>query len=151
MRDVWLGLLLLAAPPEGPAAEKKPAVPLYTNDDLERVAPFRNQTGVASVPAVGAAREASRAPSTPARGRGEAYWRREADRVRQQVRKIEAQAAALRSRMEAERARPQRSKGARRGPDLEARLAALRLQARELDDELCDRARRDGALPGWLR
>lgn len=151
MRDVWLGLLLLAAPPDRPAPEKKPAVPLYTNDDLERVAPFRNQTGVASVPAVGSARETPRAISTPARGRGEAYWRREAERVRQQVRKIEAQAASVRARIEAERARPQRSKSARRGPDLEGRLTALRLQARQLDDELCDRARRDGALPGWLR
>ena len=143
MRDVWLGLLLLTAPGQ----EKKPVAPLYTNDDLERVAPFKNQTGVASVPPVEGARAAPAAP----RGRGEVYWRREATQVRQQVRRLEAQAAALRSRMEAERTRPRRSRTGARGPDLEARLRALGLAALALEDELMDRARRDGALPGWLR
>ena len=66
MRDVWLGLLLLTAPPAVSAQEKKPVAPLYTNDDLERVAPFRNQTGVASVPPP----EAARAPH-PDRARRE--------------------------------------------------------------------------------
>ena len=149
MRDVWLGLLLLTAPPAVSAPEKKPVAPLYTNDDLERVAPFRNQTGVASVPSPEAARAPH--PEAPPRGRGEAYWRREADRVRQQVRRLEAQAATVRSRIEAERTRPRRSRTATRGPDLEARVRALGLEARALDDELGDRARREGALPGWLR
>ncbi len=151
MRDVWLGLLLLTAPQAAPAQEKKPVVPLYTNDDLERVAPYRNQTGVASVPATETARAAPAPAPAPPRGRGEGYWRREADRVRQQVRKLEAQAATVRSRMEAEKARPQRSRSARRGPDLETRLLALRLEARQIEDALADRGRRDGALPGWLR
>ena len=71
MRDVWLGLLLLTAPPAVSAPEKKTAVPLYTNDDLERFAPFRNQTGAASVPEAEPTRAAP-APA-PARGRGEAY------------------------------------------------------------------------------
>ena len=149
MRDVWLGLLLLTAPPAVSAPEKKAAAPLYTNDDLERVAPFRNQTGVASVPPAEAARAAP-APAPP-RGRGEAYWRREATQVRQQMRRLEAQAASLRSRIEVERTRPRRSRSAARGPDFEARLRALQLEARALDDELADRARREGALPGWLR
>ena len=150
MRDVWLGLLLLTAPQAVSAQEKKPAAPLYTNEDLERVAPFRNQTGVASVPPPEAAR-AGPAPES-SRGRGESYWRREAERVRQQVRKLEVQAATVRARMEAERARPQRSRsGARRGPDHEARLLALKLEVRQIEDELQDRARRDRALPGWLR
>ena len=84
--------------------------------------------------------------------RGEGYWRREAERVREQVRKLEVQAATVRARMEAERARPQRSRsGARRGPDHEARLLALKLEVRQIEDELQDRARRDRALPGWLR
>ena len=159
MRDAWLGLILWAMPPALGAQEaqdKKPAVPLYTNSDLERVAPYRDQTGVASVPGPRPAAEIPRAtekaaPGLP-RGRGETYWRHEADRVRQQVRKLEAQAATVRSRIEAERARPQQhGKSAKRGPDLEARLAALRLEARQLEDDLSDRARRDRALPGWLR
>ena len=149
MRDVWLGLLLLTAPPAVSAPEKKTAAPLYTNDDLERVAPFRNQTGVASVPPAEAARAAP-APAPP-RARGEAYWRREATQVRQQVRRLEARAASLRSRIEAERSRPRRLRTTMRVPDLEARLRALQLEVLTLDDELADRARREGALPGWLR
>ena len=150
MRDVWVGLILLAAPQARPAEEKKPAVPVYTNDDLERVAPFRNQTGVASVPGA----ETTRAvplEKTPSRGRGEGYWRREAQRVRQEVRRLEVQAASLRSRIEAEKTRPGRSRMASRAPEHEARLAALQREAKQLEDELSDRARRDGALPGWLR
>lgn len=157
MRDVWVGLILLAAPQAAPAQEKKPVVPLYTNDDLERVAPFRNETGVASVPPAETKGAALPVP-TPSRGRGEDYWRREAARVRQQVRRLGAQAASLQSRIEAEKARPwrsrvasRRSRVASREPELEARLAALQREARELEDELSDRARRDGALPGWLR
>ena len=148
MRDVWLGLLLLTTPPSGSGQERKPVAPLYTNDDLERVAPFRDQTGVASVPAARAERAA---PGSAPRGRGEAYWRREAAQVRQQVRRLEAQAAALRSRIEAERTRPRRSRTGTRGPDLDARLRALGMESRALEDELLDRARREGALPGWLR
>ena len=149
MRDVWVGLILLAA--QAPhAEEKKPAVPLYTNDDLDRVAPFRNQTGVASVPGAETTRAAPLARAS-SRGRGEDYWRREAQRVRQQVRRLEAQAASLRSRIEAERTRPWRSRVASRAPEHETRLAALQREAKQLEDELLDRARRDGALPGWLR
>ena len=162
MRDRWLGALLLSAASAAgaqEAPEKKPAVPLYTNADLDRVAPFRDQTGVDSVPGHAAepapTHKAAKAGDgvSSARGRGESYWRKEAEKVRQQIRKLAAQAATLRSRIEAERARPQRSKSRspKPGSDLEARLEALRLEARTLDDDLADRARRDGALPGWLR
>ena len=44
-------LALLAGPAIAGATEGKPAVPVYTNEDLERVHPFRDETGVASVPA----------------------------------------------------------------------------------------------------
>ena len=145
MGDVWVVLMLLAAPPAAPAEKK--AVPLYTNADLERVAPFRGQTGVDSVPPP----PGPPAPPAPKAGRGEPYWRREAVRVRQQVRRLEAQASSLRVRIEAERARPRRTRTAPRSSGLEARLEALKLEARDLEDELSDRARREGALPGWLR
>src|SRR6266540_5604728 len=45
--SLGLRLLLLAAGPAGVSEEKKP-VPLYTNDDLERVSPHRDETGVNS-------------------------------------------------------------------------------------------------------
>src|SRR5437764_930328 len=41
---VGLGLLLLAGP--GGAPEEKKRVPVYTNEDLERVSPRRGETGV---------------------------------------------------------------------------------------------------------
>ena len=36
-------------------------------------------------------------------------------------------------------------------PVARARLAAIELRMRALEDDLAERARRDGALPGWLR
>jgi hypothetical protein len=104
--------------------------------------------------------EAERAPrrEPPSRGRGEAYWRREAERVRERLRGFEERAAALRARI-AERARESQVFGARRRAStgspgdaaLRASLAALERRARLTQDELEERARRDGALPGWLR
>src|SRR5258706_10911030 len=55
--SLGLRLLLLAAGLAGVSEEKKP-VPLYTNDDLERVSPHRDETGVDSK-GVGAARPAA--------------------------------------------------------------------------------------------
>jgi len=34
---------------------------------------------------------------------------------------------------------------------LQAKLASLERRLREMEEDLADRARRDGALPGWLR
>jgi homoserine kinase len=34
---------------------------------------------------------------------------------------------------------------------LQARLASLEQRMREIEEDLAERARRDGALPGWLR
>ena len=56
--------------------------------------PFRDETGVRSVPAGAPGRRAptgpldAPAPRVDARGRGEAYWRREAERVRERVRAL---------------------------------------------------------------
>ena len=126
--------------------------------------PFRDQTGVRSVPAV----SPERAPSAPERrgtglvdahGRGEEYWRREAERVRDRVRAMETQADELRLRI-AERAeeagraltRGRRgSSGAGSTATLRARIAALEQRMKEMQTELSERARRARALPGWLR
>jgi hypothetical protein len=124
------------------ADEKKP-VPVYTNADLERVRPYRDDTGVASRPAVASVPTAE-AESRPT-GRGEAYWRREAARVRQRL-------EALAEQEEARRQRP----GVRSFTDpqvvrWQARIQGLQARRRALEEALLDRARRDGALPGWLR
>jgi septal ring factor EnvC (AmiA/AmiB activator) len=138
------------------AKEPRPPARVYTNEDLDRVHPLRNETGVASVPSAspeGAAPE----PRPPSRGRGEEYWRREAARVRDRVRTLEGQAATLRAQIAESEA--QQAHLARRGTAsaassktrLEVRLAGLERRILQLEDDLAERARRERALPGWLR
>jgi hypothetical protein len=142
-------------------SEEKPPVRVYTNDDLDRMAPYRGQTGVNSVPAV-AASAAAESPSSRSSVRGgkaEAYWHREAERVRTRVRGLEARAAEVRLRLQEERQRPVDFGRGHTGqpkrpsavPALQAKLAAVEREIRAVQDELDDRARRQGALPGWLR
>ena len=153
---------------DAPASPPRPPARVYTNEDLDRVRPFRDQTGVRSVPAVAPdppAPDGSRARERPgsapadARGRGEEYWRREAERVRDRVRAMETQADELRLRI-AERAeeagrlltRGRRgSSGAGSAATLRARLVALERRMRQMEVDLSERARRARALPGWLR
>jgi septal ring factor EnvC (AmiA/AmiB activator) len=149
-----------ASADEDPAPAPRPPVRLYTNADLDRVHPFRDETGVRSVPAV--APDDRPAPAEKRRGRGEDYWRREAARVRERVRAMEAQASELRAEIaeqaeEASRVLGQRRRssaslsGSGSSPRLRAKLAGLERRLREMEDDLAERARRDGALPGWLR
>jgi septal ring factor EnvC (AmiA/AmiB activator) len=137
--------------------DDRPPARVYTNQDLERVHPYRNETGVASVPAApSGGAEARPDPDSRARARSEAYWRREAARVRERVRALEAQAADVRASL-AEREQERRTLVRRRGGSgtseatLQARLSALEHRRRQLETDLEDRARRAGALPGWLR
>ena len=140
-----------------PAA--RPPVRVYTNEDLDRVRPFRDETGIRSVPAV--APDDRPAPAEKRRGRGEDYWRREAARVRERLRTMAAQAADTRAQIaeQVEEAshvlgRRRRSSASLSGSGstrLQAKLASLERRMREIEEDLADRARRDGALPGWLR
>jgi hypothetical protein len=150
-------------------AQEKKAVRVYTNDDLDRVTASRGQTGVDSVPAIARSEPAmAPQPRNDAGGnrrgdRGEAYWRHEAERVRTRVRGLEARAAAVRQRIEQEREKElQRpvvfgrrhtaeSRVSSAVPSLEVKLAGLERETRAVQDELEDRARREGALPGWIR
>lgn len=156
------------------------AAPVYTNDDLERVRPLRGETGVTSQPAFASATSGCTSHTRAGRGRskrhgasetcavsaadgaepaarasagrGETYWRREAERVREKQRLWRQQAEDLELKI-AER---------RRKPDVrpytdpqivgwQRRADALRARMRELEGDLDDRARRERALPGWLR
>ena len=142
-------------------AEERRAAPVYTNEDLARLAPFRAQTGVASQPA---SRPNLGPPQPSPAGRGEAYWRREASQHLERVRALRARIEDLRRRIEEQRARrpaprgrSQRSSASGRTTSasavvgLERRLHALELELREREASFDDRARREGALPGWLR
>lgn len=143
---------------DAPRPSSRLPVRVYTNDDLERVHPFAAETGGSSTPAI-APGEAEAAESEPLpRGRGEKYWREEAARVRERVRSFEERAAALRARI-AERSREPQAYGRGGGSasksggvaSLQASLAALERRIRGTLNDLEERARRDRALPGWLR
>ena len=149
MRAACLFAFSLCASLPAGAEDRKP-VPLYTNDDLARVSPRRDETGVFTMPK--AARETV-APAEPRQtARGEAYWRREAERVRQKVEPLRQRIAELRFRMDERERRP----GVRPVTDsqLQAMSRRLRLweqQMHDIEDRFEERARRAGALPGWLR
>ena len=147
---------------DDPSSAGRPPVRVYTNEDLDRVHPFRDETGVRSVPAVAPENRPASPTAEKGRGRGEDYWRREAARVRARVRALEAQASELKAEIaeQAEEAtqvlgRRRRSSASLSGGGLanrlRAKLASLERRIREMEEDLADRARRDGALPGWLR
>jgi hypothetical protein len=156
-----------ASPADEAPRPPRPPVRVYTNDDLERVHPFRAETGVDSVPAAAPTTSESRATRgsagrshDTARGHGEEYWRREARKVRDRMRALVEQAETLRARIDArEQAQRRSSRSGRRSAAtaqdataaLRGRLVALERRMRELEEDLADRARREGALPGWLR
>src|SRR2546423_4314209 len=104
-----LGLLLLASGAAAGPQEKKP-VPLYTNDDLDRVAPRRDETGVNSRP--GPLPSPLAVPSRPSYGRkrDEAYWRREAERLHDRLAPLRLRLADLRARIAAGEADPVRGR-----------------------------------------
>ena len=95
-----------------------------------------------------------------ARGGGEAYWRKEAGRIREKLRAMTEQREALRAQIAEQESgadsfqRRRRSSSASSSTSvraLKARLAALERRMHDTEDDLLDRARRAGALPGWLR
>jgi hypothetical protein len=139
-------LAALSAPDD--AARPGPRV--YTNDDLDRVSARRAETGVLSTAPVPAP---SASPASAARHpHGEDYWRREAERLRDRLEPLRERADDLRARIEERRRAP----GVRPYTDgqvqaLQRRLAAVEARIRDLESQFGDRARREGALPGWLR
>jgi DNA repair exonuclease SbcCD ATPase subunit len=142
-----------AAPPE-----KKKDVPAYTDEDLRRVSPLRDQTGggmAADSPAGERSADAQAerpAAAEKARGKDEAHWRREWERLRERLQPLRDRADDLRAQIEERRRVPGvRPYSDPRVESLQRRLAALEARIREAEDLLHERARRAGALPGWLR
>lgn len=150
-RIVFLAAALAAA--SGASAAERPASRVYTNEDLTRVAPYRGETGVLSRPAAPTPAPAARQrDSRPPAGRDRYYWQREADKVRERVRPLQRHAATLRREIDARWRLP----GVAPSTDpklLEWRRELRETEAdiRELEDRLEERARQDGAMPGWLR
>jgi hypothetical protein len=163
---VVVGLVLLAGSARAWAQQEKDAarkpVPLYTNEDLERMSPFRDQTGVSSTPALAppvevapAARSRRAAADGPVHG--ETYWRRQAEVLHDRLQRSRDRMDDLRARIAAREA--QTGSRTRRTPSatdaqLDAwrrQLALLEARVRETEARFEDRARREGALPGWIR
>ena len=144
----YLDPRLAAAAPA--AGERRASARVYTNEDLARVSGTRGETGGESRPA--APPPAASAAAAPAPSGGESYWRAEAARVRQRVDPWRDAAADLRAdiatRQAAPGVRPYTDPQVRAG---QRRLAALEARIREAEDRFEERARRAGALPGWLR
>jgi hypothetical protein len=159
---VGLLALVCAAPvlqaQEPKASAPRPPARLYTNADLDRVHPHAAEIGGRSIPAhTPDSAPPAEARETRARAKGEAYWRAEAARVRERLRGFDERAARLRARI-AERSKEvelfgkrRAASGASQNESLRAQLAALERRARATLDDLEERARREGALPGWLR
>ena len=146
-RAVALCLLGAAAA----AGERRAPARVYTNDDLARVSGRREETGVESRPAAAAPAPNAVAAGSSPRG-GESYWRGEAERVRRRVVPWRDAAADLREEIAARQSAP----GVRPYTDprvraMQRRLDALQGRIRDAEDRLEERARRAGALPGWLR
>lgn len=149
-------LCLIAGLGHCPAAggDETQATPTYTNEDLQRLSPYRGETGVLSTPP---SPEASK-PAAEPKPRGEEYWRREAERLRSRLRPLKRRAEELRLRLEETKAAEWRKRSGGRRSDggtssqgVQRRLESVESEIREREDELLARARREGALPGWLR
>ncbi len=129
-------------------------VPTYTNEDLDRMAPYRHQTGALSEPASSSSEDGSgsRDATAAARAKQERYWRREAQRLRERIRPVRQQVEDLRLRIEERRRQP----GVRlvTDPTIQSwkrKLESLTRKIRDWERRFAQRARRQRALPGWLR
>jgi len=149
-------LLLLAAGGPVPSEDKKP-VPLYTNEDLDRISPYRDETGVRSTVAVPPRLPGSGREGDDGRARSEAYWRREAERLRVRLQRARDRVDDLRARLAAleeptgPRSGQARARAIAQAEAWRRQIEAMEARIREAEAQFADRARRAGALPGWLR
>ena len=82
----------------------------------------------------------------------EEHWRSQAERLREKLRPLREKADDLREAIEERRRKP----GVRPYTDpqvvaTQRRLEVLERRIREAESSFEDRARRQGALPGWIR
>lgn len=134
------------------AAEDRPPTRVYTNEDLVRVRDRRGETGVTSeaAPAAGTPAVTRRGDRSPVQA--ERYWRQAAERERRRLAVLQDRLLVLEQRLAERRSAPTPRSGVRPPTDgLEAQIGAQRRRIREQQALFEDRARREGALPGWLR
>lgn len=157
-----LAALTLAASPDCSPVKRPLSGKVFTNADLDRLAACRPRTETrAETPPS----PEPVAPTPGRRGRGstpergavdgdaaEADWRARWRSVDQKARHLRREARELRQEAEQAPRDPKKKPTGRRAPSiLVSRAESLEAEARELEDEFQARARREGALPGWLR
>ncbi len=160
---ITLAVLASAATPDcspikGPLAGK-----VFTNADLDRLAACRQQAGAEpekappaepAGPTTGGRARPVAPKAGPARSddNAEADWRAQWRSIDQKARHLRREARELRQEAEQAPRDPKKKPTGRRAPSiLVSRAESLEAEARELEDEFQARARREGALPGWLR
>jgi len=162
--------LSLATPP--PGCSRAITAPgerrVFTNADLERIAACRKLSEArseADEPSVGETHPRGprrTARSGPASGPGqeaarsgearEADWRARWRSIDQKVRRLRLEADELRHEANEAPRDPKKKPTGRRSPRVLLRRAvALEAEAAEIEDDFAAEARREGALPGWLR
>ena len=134
---------------------------VFTNADLERIAACRPPTETPPESATAEGAKPSRAPARGSRSASaesvspdaaEADWRARWRSVDQKARALRREARDLQLEAdEAPRDPKKKPTGRKSKPFLISRARDLETEARELEDEFQARARREGALPGWLR
>jgi TolA-binding protein len=152
---------LASAAASASAETNKPRT--YTDDDLHRVSSRHAETGVLSEPAApsaGSRPGGARNREPDERKRGEDYWRAEAERLADRIRALRQRADELRVQLEQQQRRQRETNAiARRRPTttvdttagVRQRIEAIEAEIRDREDRFEERARREGALPGWLR
>lgn len=169
VRHTFPALLLVAIglPPALRADEPRRPTPSYSDADLARYAATRPPTAepeaaaTSARPEPGQRRRPARADAADdldreasQRASDERYWRREAEQARDRARKYEDQATTLEAQVVEQRQSSRRSRSGAAAPQvasLERRARLARERAREILDAFEERARRAGALPGWIR
>ena len=161
----FIAALALASPPQAPDCSLAVGPPthqrVFTNADLERMAACRYQTGVQSEVGTYSADATQRSPRKATRAAPEpearlqtleSDWRARWRSTDQKVRKLRREALDLRQEAAQVPRDARKPKTGRRSPSiLISRAKELEVEAKEFEDEFQDRARREGALPGWLR
>ena len=155
--------IALASPPSdcslpaGSLSERR----VFTNADLDRMASCRYQTGALSEAASRPVERASRPPRPAAKHTAadyrppdalEADWRAQWRAIDHKAGTLRREARELRQEAGEAPRDPKRQPSGRRSPSLLiGRARNLETEAKELEDEFQERARHEGALPGWLR
>ena len=123
---------------------------VFDDSDLERYR--RERSSETAPPPPPTAPPPAAAPRDLARDK--AHWRKETEQYEREVARIEASARRLEWRLNEKRARRRSRDWLAEDPAigvLEDSIRALREERQRLEERFRERARKEGALPGWIR